>query len=54
LTNYFAGEFMNRLESWHHPNYPLNTGVWEPFCQEVEEKTEGRVKIYFHPGSGSG
>ena len=37
--------------TWHHPNYPLNTEVWEPFCQEVEEKTEGRVKIYFHPGS---
>lgn len=36
--------------TWHPPAYPLNTGVWEPFCQEVEEKTEGRVKIYFHPG----
>jgi TRAP-type C4-dicarboxylate transport system substrate-binding protein len=36
--------------TWHHPAYPLNTGIWEPFCQEVEEKTDGRVKIYFHPG----
>ncbi len=37
--------------TWHHPTYPLNTGIWEPFCQEVEDKTNGRVKIYFHPGS---
>lgn len=36
--------------TWQHPTYPLNTGIWEPFIQEVEEKTEGRVKIYFHPG----
>lgn len=36
--------------TWHHPTYPLNTGVWEPFIQDIEEKTEGRVKIYFHPG----
>lgn len=36
--------------TWHPPTYPLNTGVWEPFCKDVEEQTEGRVKIYFHPG----
>lgn len=47
-----SGEVVElNFATWHHPNYPLNTGVWEPFCQEVEEKTEGRVKIYFHPGS---
>ena len=23
--------------TWHHPAYPLNTGIWETFCQEVEE-----------------
>ena len=37
--------------TWHHPTYPLNTGIWEPFIEEIEKVTEGRVKIYFHPGS---
>lgn len=37
--------------TWQHPKYPLNTEIWEPFIKEVEEKTQGRVKIYFHPGS---
>jgi TRAP-type C4-dicarboxylate transport system substrate-binding protein len=37
--------------TWHHPTYPLNTGIWEPLIKDIEEKTEGRVKIYFHPGS---
>ncbi len=37
--------------TWQPPQYPNNTLVFEPFIQEVEQKTEGRVKMYLQPGS---
>lgn len=39
--------FSHFTSNLHH----LNVEVYEPFAKEVEEKTEGRVKIYIHPGA---
>ncbi len=36
--------------TWQPPGHVNNTQVFEPFTREVAEKTEGRVKIYLHPG----
>ena len=36
--------------TWQPPGHVNNTQVFEPFTKEVTEKTEGRVKMYLHPG----
>ncbi|MDO9534632.1 MAG: TRAP transporter substrate-binding protein [Bacillota bacterium] len=36
--------------TWQPPTYPNNTLIFEPFAEAVEERTEGRVKIYLQPG----
>ncbi len=39
--------FSHFTSNLHH----LHVEVYDPFVKEVEEKTEGRVKIYIHPGA---
>jgi TRAP-type transport system periplasmic protein len=39
---------------WLPPNFCLHTEVWIPWVKEVEEKTNGRVKIRIYPAEALG
>ena len=52
-TAALAQETVIRFSAWLPPTYPLQTDVVEPWAKQVEEATDGRVRIEFVSGLGA-
>lgn len=52
-TAVFAQDVVWRFSNWLPPTHMLVTEMFEPWAKDVEEATEGRVKIQFLPALGA-